>query len=114
VIFFSAWLSHVPMCRFERFSLLLRRLLAEDGRVLFIDEPIDVRDKEAYVPGTDEIVERRLNDGRAFRVVKNFIDPDALQARLQMGWHCVIRNGIELVYGEDSLDLVYGEARLAS
>jgi hypothetical protein len=83
VIFFSAWLSHVPMCRFERFWLLLRRLLAEDGRVLFIDEPIDVRDKEAYVPGTDEIVERRLNDGRAFRVVvKNFIDPHALQARL--------------------------------
>ncbi len=106
VIFFSAWLSHVPMCRFEQFWLTLRRLLVEDGRVLFVDEPIDVREKEAYVPGMDEIVDRRLNDGRAFRVVKNFIDPEALQARLQeMGWACDIR--------WDGVDLVYGEAHLA-
>lgn len=106
VIFFAAWLSHVPMCRFERFWLMLRRLLAEDGRVLFIDEPIDVREKEAYVPGLDEIVERQLTDGRAFRVVKNFIDPEALQGRLrEMGWACEIRR--------DGLDLVCGEARPA-
>jgi demethylmenaquinone methyltransferase/2-methoxy-6-polyprenyl-1,4-benzoquinol methylase len=106
VIFFSAWLSHVPTSHFERFWLMLRRLLAEDGRVLFIDEPIDVREKEAYVPGMDEIIERRLNDGRAFRVVKNFIDSEALQARLrEMGWACKIRR--------DGIDLVRGEARPA-
>jgi 2-polyprenyl-3-methyl-5-hydroxy-6-metoxy-1,4-benzoquinol methylase len=106
VIFFAAWLSHVPMCRFEQFWLTLRGLLAEDGRVLFVDEPIDVREKEAYVPGMDEIVERRLNDGSAFRVVKNFIDPEALQARLrEMGWACEICR--------DGIDLVRGEARLA-
>jgi 2-polyprenyl-3-methyl-5-hydroxy-6-metoxy-1,4-benzoquinol methylase len=106
VIFFAAWLSHVPISRFDQFWLMLRKLLAEDGRVLFIDEPIDVREKEAYVPGMDEIVERRLNDGRAFRVVKNFIDPEALQARLQeMGWACEIRR--------DGVDLVRGEGRLA-
>ncbi len=106
VVFFAAWLSHVPMSRFEQFWLMLRRLLAEDGRVLFIDEPINVREKEAYVPGMDEIIERRLNDGRAFRVVKNFIDPEALQARLRyMGWACKIRR--------DSIDVVCGEARPA-
>lgn len=106
VIFFAAWLSHVPMSRFEQFWLMLRRLLAEDGRVLFVDEPIDVRDKEAYVPGMDEIIERRLNDGRAFRVVKNFIEPEAMQARLrQTGWACEIRR--------DGTDVVRGEARPA-
>src|SRR4051812_9158171 len=31
VIFFSAWLSHVPMSRFEQFWRVLRHLLAEDG-----------------------------------------------------------------------------------
>ncbi len=107
VIFFAAWLSHVPMSRLEQFWQMLRRPLAEGGRVLFVDEPIDVREKEAYVPGMDEIVERRLNDGRAFRVVKNFIDPEALRARLlELGWACEIRR--------DGIDLVYGEARLAS
>jgi demethylmenaquinone methyltransferase/2-methoxy-6-polyprenyl-1,4-benzoquinol methylase len=106
VIFFSAWLSHVPRSRFEQFWQLLRPLLAEDGRVLFIDEHVDVRDKEAYVPGTDEIVERRLEDGRTFRIVKNFVDPQALQGRLhEMGWECDIRR--------DGSDWIVGEAHPA-
>lgn len=62
VIFFSAWLSHVPMSRFDQFWRSLRRLLAVDGRVLFIDEHVDERAKEAYVDGREEIVERRLRD----------------------------------------------------
>jgi demethylmenaquinone methyltransferase/2-methoxy-6-polyprenyl-1,4-benzoquinol methylase len=87
VIFFSAWMSHVPTSRFEQFWEMLRGLLADGGRVLFIDEHVDEREKEAYVPGADEIVERRLHDGRTFRVVKNFVDPEALQHRLRaMGW----------------------------
>lgn len=106
VIFFSAWLSHVPMDRFERFWQALAGLLAEDGRVLFIDEHVDEREKEAYVVGQDEIVERRLRDGSVFRVIKNFVDPDRLELRLRrLGWDCAIRR--------DGGDWVCGEARLA-
>jgi 2-polyprenyl-3-methyl-5-hydroxy-6-metoxy-1,4-benzoquinol methylase len=102
VVFFSAWLSHVPTSRFEQFWRILRRLLAEDGRVLFIDEHVDVREKEAYVPGADEIVERRLRDGRKFRVVKNFVDPQALRDRLlNLGWDCrILRDGGDWIRGE--------------
>ena len=102
VVFFSAWLSHVPMSRFEQFWRILRPLLAEDGRVLFIDEHVDVREKEAYVPGADEIVERRLRDGRRFRVVKNFVDPEALRDRLRnLGWDCqILRDGGDWIRGE--------------
>jgi ubiquinone/menaquinone biosynthesis C-methylase UbiE len=102
VIFFSAWLSHVPTSRFEQFWRILRRLLAEDGRVLFIDEHVDEREKEAYVPGADEIVERRLRDGRKFRVVKNFVDPGSLRDRLlNLGWHCqILRDGGDWIRGE--------------
>ena len=107
VIFFSAWLSHVPTDRFEQFWQLLRGLLAEDGRVLFIDEHVDERGKEAYVAGRDEIVERRLRDGGTFRVIKNFVDPERLELRLRrLGWDCTIRR--------DGSDWVCGEARLAS
>jgi 2-polyprenyl-3-methyl-5-hydroxy-6-metoxy-1,4-benzoquinol methylase len=103
VIFFSAWLSHVPMSRFEQFWHSLRGLLAEDGRVLFIDEHVDERAKEAYVPGRDEIIERRLSDGSTFRIVKNFVDPDELEVRLRgLGWDCAIRR--------DGRDWVCGEA----
>lgn len=106
VVFFSAWLSHVPADRFERFWRLLRGLLAEHGRVLFVDEHVDERWKEVYLPGADEIVERRMQDGRTYRVVKNFIDPEALQARLRdLGWECSVQR--------DGGDWILGEARPA-
>jgi 2-polyprenyl-3-methyl-5-hydroxy-6-metoxy-1,4-benzoquinol methylase len=106
VIFFSAWLSHVPMNRFDQFWELLRGLLSEDGRVLFIDEHVDEREKEAYVAGRDEIVERRLRDGGTFRVIKNFVDPERLERRLRrLGWDCAIRR--------DGSDWVCGQARPA-
>ncbi len=104
MIFFSAWLSHVPASRFAAFWQLLRDLLAGHGRVLFIDEHVDERGKEAYLPGQDDVVERRLNDGRRFRVVKNFVDPAGLERRLgQLGWDAEI--------GRDGPDWVRGEAR---
>ena len=106
VIFFSAWLSHVPTDRFDQFWQLLRGLITEDGRVLFIDEHVDERGKEAYVAGRDEIVERRLRDGGTFRVIKNFVDPERLEVRLRLlGWDCTIRR--------DGSDWVCGEAHLA-
>jgi demethylmenaquinone methyltransferase/2-methoxy-6-polyprenyl-1,4-benzoquinol methylase len=107
VVFFSAWLSHVPMSRLEQFWQLLRRLLVVGGRVLFIDEHVDVREKESYVAGRDEIVERRLRDGDTFRIVKNFVDPQLLEARLRgIGWDCKIRR--------DGGDWICGEARPAT
>jgi 2-polyprenyl-3-methyl-5-hydroxy-6-metoxy-1,4-benzoquinol methylase len=106
VIFFSAWLSHVPADRFGQFWQSLRNLLAGDGRVLFIDEHVDERGKEAYVPGRDEVVERRLRDGGTFRVIKNFVHPERLELRLRrLGWDCAVRR--------DGRDWVYGEARPA-
>ncbi|HEX4016413.1 MAG TPA: class I SAM-dependent methyltransferase [Frankiaceae bacterium] len=104
VVFFSAWLSHVPESHFERFWLLLRGLLAEGGRVLFIDEHIDEQSKEHYLPGDREIIERILEDGSTFRIVKNFVDPSELERRLaEIGWDCRIRR--------DGDDWVCGEAR---
>jgi 2-polyprenyl-3-methyl-5-hydroxy-6-metoxy-1,4-benzoquinol methylase len=104
VIFFSALLSHVPTNRFGQFWAVLRPLVADGGRVLFIDEHVDERGKEAYLTGRDEVVERQLRDGRTFRIIKNFVDPDRLQRRLRaLGWQCELRR--------DGSDWVCGEAR---
>jgi 2-polyprenyl-3-methyl-5-hydroxy-6-metoxy-1,4-benzoquinol methylase len=102
VVFFSAWLSHVPTSRLEEYWQMLRRLLVVGGRVLFVDEHVDTRAKESYVAGREEIVERRLNDGEAFHIVKNFVDPQPLEAWLrQRGWECeVLRDGSDWVCGE--------------
>jgi 2-polyprenyl-3-methyl-5-hydroxy-6-metoxy-1,4-benzoquinol methylase len=107
VVFFSAWLSHVPTSRLEEFWQMLRRLLVVGGRVLFIDEHVETRSKESYVAGRDEIVERRLNDGQTFRIVKNFLDPQLLEAWLrERSWECEVRR--------DGIDWVCGEARPAT
>ena len=104
LIFFSAWLSHVPVSRFEQFWQSLRDLLAENGRVLFIDEHVDERGKEVYVGDREEIIERRLRDGSTFRVIKNFVDPERLELGLRrLGWNCTIRR--------DGSDWICGEAR---
>lgn len=101
VIFFSAWLSHVPTSLFEQFWLRLRPLLTDDGRVLFVDEHLDVRAKETYLADADEIVERRLRDGSRYRVVKNFVDPARLERRLrEIGWQCRIHRDGDWVIGE--------------
>ena len=106
VIFFSAWLSHVPASRFGEFWRSLGGLLAPNGRVLFIDEHVDERGKEAYLADRDEVIERRLRDGSTFRVIKNFVDPAEMERRLRrLGWDCAIRR--------DGSDWVSGEARLA-
>jgi len=92
VIFFSAWLSHVPVSRFGQFWQLLGNWLVANGRVLFVDEHVDEREKEDYVAGLEEVVERQLADGSAFRVIKNFVEPEELELRLRrIGWECVIR-----------------------
>jgi trans-aconitate methyltransferase len=102
VIFFSAWLSHVPTSRFAQFWNLLSGLLADRGRVLFIDEHVDEQGKEVYAPDAVETVQRRLRDCSEFRIVKNFVEPEQLIAGLsQHGWRCRIdRDGQDWVIGE--------------
>lgn len=101
-IFFSAWLSHVPDRRFAEFWQKLRTLLAAGGRVLLVDEHVDVAAKETRVVTVDELVERRLADGSVHRVVKNFIDPPELTRRLHsLGWSCtIVRDGPDWVLGD--------------
>lgn len=103
VVFFSAWLSHVPDGRFDEFWARLAALLTDGGRVLFVDEHVDERGKETWVG--DGTVERTLLDGSTFRIVKNYVDPERLTARLAgLGWTCAI--------ARDGTDWVVGEARV--
>jgi demethylmenaquinone methyltransferase/2-methoxy-6-polyprenyl-1,4-benzoquinol methylase len=107
VVFFSFWLSHVPPERFDRFWSMVDAALVPGGRVLFLD---NAKPFEAVVPEfpllqeggqirapwvstqVDEAInERRLEDGRTFRVVKVFYDPAELQERLvALGWSATV------------------------
>jgi hypothetical protein len=94
-VFFSFWLSHVPLDRFAAFWEMVRGCLAPGGRALFIDSLYDerstARDHRLNGPAATTI-NRRLNDGREYRIVKVFYAPDDLAARLRAaGWSADVR-----------------------
>ena len=103
LIFFGFWLSHVPSAWMASFFSTLRRSLTPSGQVIFVDEHVSQAAKER--PTSDpEVVERSLGDGTVHRVVKVFLDPQRLGARLgALGWDCELT--------ADGPDWVIGRAR---
>ncbi len=105
VVFFSFWLSHVPLSRFAAFWSLVRSCLAPCGRVFLIDNREDPtpkpRAKDPYVVeyGADLHL-RTLGGGSRYRVVKVMYEPDVLQALLEAdGWHAEIEATRWFIYG---------------
>jgi demethylmenaquinone methyltransferase/2-methoxy-6-polyprenyl-1,4-benzoquinol methylase len=103
-VFFGFWLSHVPPARFSAFWETLRAALAPGGRVFFIDNARDpaIAARDHRLPGGDDFVmERVLNDGRRFRVVKVFHEPAELERQLAaLGWSGRVQSsGQFFVYG---------------
>ncbi|MEV4508182.1 class I SAM-dependent methyltransferase [Dactylosporangium sp. NPDC049525] len=86
VVFFGFWLSHVPPERFAAFWSLVADCLRPDGRVFFADD--GYRTVEELIEGEDSpVVQRRLTDGTAYRIVKVPYQPEDLERRLdRMGW----------------------------
>ena len=86
VVFFGFWLSHVPPRRFEAFWSLIDECLASGGRVFFADDA--VRTPEELIEGeASSVIERRLDDGSAYRIVKVPYGLSELEARLAgLGW----------------------------
>jgi len=105
VCFFGFWLSHVPEERFETFWEKVRRAVGPEGRVFFIDS---LRNDKAsatdhMLPDPDEeTMLRRLADGREYRIVKCFHEPQLLQQRLaELSWNAQVQATSEFfIYGQ--------------
>jgi len=86
VVFFSAWISHVPLRRFQAFWSLVANCLRPTGRVFFIDDAYRTPD-ELIEGESSSTIRRRLNDGSAYRAVKVPHRPADLEERLRrLGW----------------------------
>jgi 2-polyprenyl-3-methyl-5-hydroxy-6-metoxy-1,4-benzoquinol methylase len=95
VVFFSFWLTHVPPARFDKFWALVRTALRPRGQVFFIDSLLEQTSTARDHGPVDEsgMVQRRLNDGREFSIVKIFYEPSMLQRRLiETGWTGWVRS----------------------
>ncbi len=105
VCVFGFWLSHVPEERFEAFWEKVARAVGSGGRVFFIDS---LRSQQASaidhtLPDRgEETMLRRLADGREYRIIKRFHEPQPLQQRLaDLGWNAVVQTTSEFfIYGQ--------------
>lgn len=100
VVFFSFWLSHVPRSRFSDFWSLVRSCLGPEGRVFLVDNRHEAPD--GYVIRRDSDLEiRRVHDGREFRVVEVFYEPEELQSLLRdEGWTARLDATRRFIFGE--------------
>ncbi len=89
VVFFSFWLSHVPDDLFHGFWMMVSQALRPNGRAFLIDsraaEFSTARDQAMLE--RNGMQERRLKDGRLFRVFKRYWEAEELSRRLgQLSW----------------------------
>jgi demethylmenaquinone methyltransferase/2-methoxy-6-polyprenyl-1,4-benzoquinol methylase len=102
-VFFGFWLSHVPREQFEPFWKKVRASLKDGGRVFFVDSLLEQSSTAHDHDPLDQsgFASRRLNDGRAFRIVKVFYEPAELERRLsELGWQGWVRSsGTFFLYG---------------
>jgi len=81
-VFFGFWISHVPEDKFASFWSLVAEALEPGGRVFFFDD--NHRTETELVEGVNSaVVQRRLNDGTPFRVIKIPYEPADLEQRLR-------------------------------
>jgi SAM-dependent methyltransferase len=89
-VFFGFWISHVPEDRFDAFWDMVDEALSPGGQVFFFDD--NHRTEKELIEGIESpIVQRRLNDGTPFRVVKIPYQANELEARLRsIGWDITV------------------------
>jgi ubiquinone/menaquinone biosynthesis C-methylase UbiE len=104
-VVFCFWISHVPREQLDNFlGRVARAVRPGTGRVFFLDT---LRDPSSgaldhHLPAEgQEVATRRLNDGREFRVVKTFLEPEEVEARFGIAGMAVevARTGRYFQYG---------------
>ena len=106
-VVFCFWISHVPLERLDGFWATVARALKPGGKVFFLDgrrEPTSTASNHQLPEVGAQVMTRRLNDGRAFEVVKNFYDPETLAGQCK-------RAGLDVSVHETPTYFLYGTGR---
>jgi 2-polyprenyl-3-methyl-5-hydroxy-6-metoxy-1,4-benzoquinol methylase len=106
---FAFWLSHVPHERLDSFLEMVAATLEPGGKLFFVDSHRRRKPSTETVvqsppePGS-QVLTRRLHDGRAYRIVKNFYAPVELAERCAAaGLHVTVQETASVfIYGTGS------------
>lgn len=101
VVFFSFWLSHVPVDGFAAFWSFVAECLKLGGRVFFVDSLDEARSMARDQKAPER---RKLNDGREFNIVKIYYQPSELAEKLAgLGWQADVRRTRYFLFGSAML-----------
>ena len=83
LVVFCFWITHVPVERLDQFLGRVADTLVPGGSVFFIDNRRGRISLDVAVlgHGGNRVTERRLSDGREYRIIKNYWDADELARR---------------------------------
>src|SRR5215469_12511682 len=107
---FCFWISHVPTERLDVFLSTVAGALQPGGKVFFVDNNRESTGTavDHQLPEVDtQVMTRRLNDGREFKIVKNFYEPVTLATRCAS-------NGLDVIVRETATYFLYGYGTLTS
>jgi demethylmenaquinone methyltransferase/2-methoxy-6-polyprenyl-1,4-benzoquinol methylase len=106
-VVFCFWISHVPEVRLDRFLAGVSALVRPGGWVFFLDgrpEPTSTAADHVLPLPDQEVMIRRLDDGREYHIVKNFWPAAELEMRCR-------RAGLDVQVAETGLYFQYGRGR---
>ncbi len=89
-VFFGFWISHVPTERLDGFLQTIAAAVRPGGKLFFVDgrrEPTSTAHDHTLPQEGSQTMIRKLNDGQAFTIVKNFYNPTVLTAQFAQQ-HC--------------------------
>lgn len=95
LVFFSFWLSHVPPKLLDSFLTKVYNSVRVGGQVFMIDSrfsPTSTAKDHTLIDDSDIHQNRKLNDGREFKIIKIFYEPNLLKDKLrQVGFNADVK-----------------------
>lgn len=106
-VVFCFWISHVPDSCLDRFLSGVAGVLRPGGAVFFLDgrrEPTSTAADHVLPEAGEEVMVRRLDNGREYQIVKNFWPARELQRRFGMA-------GLDVTVSETPTHFQYGAGK---
>lgn len=103
-ICFCFWISHVPTERLDDFIRLAATSARPGAKIFFVDsrrEPTGTAADHQLPEAEQQVMKRKLNDGREFQIVKNFYEPASLTTRFSA-------SGFDITVRETTTYFLYG------
>ena len=109
MVFFGFWISHVPAKKLDAFLATVCAALKPGGRLFLVDSrPAEMSTSaQQSIETNDELQQRMLKDGRRYKIVKIYYEPDQLGESLR-------RHGFDITVQATENFFLYADGRKAN